>query len=85
MMGLLALCGIAAVISVPAHWWLSSFPLAVVVSAVTASLVFQVSVSLQLGYVDKFVSIAFVVGIVVSTLVSTLVGGLTRRWKRKVP
>lgn len=84
-MGLLVFVVIAVALAIPAHLMFRSFTLAVASSAVSAAVLFQVVVTLQLGYVDKFVAIALITTTFMGAVVSAVVGASLRRWSRRRP
>jgi hypothetical protein len=74
--GLIVLAGVTAVSAVLMHWRTHRYVSASLVSAVVAAAVFQGLVSLQLGHIDPFAPIAFVLSLLVSTPLAFLVGWL---------
>ena len=84
-MDLLVLCLIAAAIAVFAHLRIRSFVGATMLVGVTASVLYQATVLVRLGYVDEFVSIALIVGAAICVAVATLTGMVVRLWRRKRP
>lgn len=72
--GILILVSCAALLAVPAHLLIRRLVLASLASGVAASLLFQVLVTVKLGYVDPFAPIAFVVGGFLAVVVGLLVG-----------
>lgn len=74
--GLIVLVGVAAVSAVLVHWRIRRYVVASIVSALVAAVVFQGLVALQLGHVDPFAPIAFVLSLLVSVPVAFLVGWL---------
>ncbi|MBX3712704.1 MAG: hypothetical protein KF800_12145 [Lysobacter sp.] len=73
---LIILAGVSAVSAVLMHWRIRRYILASMVSAVVAAAVFQGLVSLQLGHIDPFAPIAFVLSLLVTTPLALLVGSL---------
>jgi CHASE2 domain-containing sensor protein len=74
--GLIVLIGVAAVSAVLVHWRIRRYVVASIVSALVAAVVFQGLVSLQLGHIDPFAPIAFVLSLLVTTPLAFLVGWL---------
>jgi hypothetical protein len=74
--GLIVLAGVSAVSAVLVHWHIRRYVVASMVSAVGAAVVFQALVVLQLGHIDPFLPIAFVLSLPVTTPLAFLVGWL---------
>lgn len=74
--GLIVLVGVAAVSAVLVHWRIRRYVVASILSALVAAVVFQGFVALQLGHVDPFAPIAFVLSLLVSLPLAFLVGWL---------
>lgn len=72
--GLIVLAGMTAVSAVLVHWRIRRYVVASMVSAVVAAVVFQGLVALQLGHIDPFAPIAFVLSLLVTTPLALLVG-----------
>lgn len=74
--GLIALAGVTAVSAVLVHWRIRRYVAASMVSAVVAAAAFQGIVALQIGHIDPFAPIAFLLSLLVTTPLALLVGWL---------
>lgn len=83
--GLIALAGVTAVVAVLVHWRIRHYVVASMVAAVVAAAVFQGVVALQLGHIDPFAPIAFVLSLPVTTPLAFLVGWLFLLRRRASP
>lgn len=84
-MNLWVLVIIVAGLAIPAHLWFRSFVIATLSSALLAAVLYQVAVSLRLGYLDKFIAVAFIVTFFVGAVISVVVGAGLRLWSRRHP
>lgn len=75
-MGVLVFVIVAATLAVVAHLFIRRFVLAVLLSSMGSSVLFQLIVWIQLGYLDPFAPIAFIVTLVLAVLISAMVGAL---------
>lgn len=83
--GLIALAGVTAVAAVLVHWRIRRYVVASMVAPVVAAAVFQGVVALQLGHIDPFAPIAFVLSLLVITPLAFLVGWLFLLRRRATP
>ena len=74
--GLIALAGVTAVCAVLVHWRIRRYVVASMVAAVSAAVVLQALITLQLGHIDPFAPVAFVLSLLVTTPLAFLVGWL---------
>jgi len=72
--GPFVLAGVSALCAVIAHWRIRRYFLASLISALAAALSFQVLVTLQLGHVDPFAPVAFVMSLLVTAAIALLAG-----------
>ncbi len=70
--------------SVVAHALQRRFWLAVALSSVTSSVLFQVTVYFQLGYLDPFIPIAIVTTLVISALCASIVGAIFLIFRKEI-
>ena len=79
--------GVAVGSAALAHYFIRQYTLGSFAGALTAAIVFQVWSYIELGYMDPFWPIAFVVSGLLSLFVALLVGGIftyVRKKNRKV-
>ena len=73
-LGLFVLGVISVLCAVIAHWRVKRYLLATIISSLAAALLFQLAAAWQLGYVDSFAPVAFVVSLLVTTIIGLVVG-----------
>ncbi|MFT3897623.1 MAG: hypothetical protein QM719_07990 [Thermomonas sp.] len=80
--GLFVLAAISVLCAVIVHWRVRRYLPATIISAFAAALLFQLAAAWQLGYVDSFAPVAFVVSLLITTIIGLVVGLLFRASRR---
>jgi uncharacterized membrane protein AbrB (regulator of aidB expression) len=81
--GLTLLIGLSVVCAVVANLRTRDWLLAAVVSALAASTLFQIGLTIKLGHLDKFAPIALVVGGMWAFLIALGIGAGFQLWRRR--
>ena len=79
--GILILLGISVVVATITHCLYSRFIIACFLSALVASLFFQIAVFVRLGHLDPFFVTAFTLGGSISFVIALVVGAVVRRFR----
>ena len=72
--GIILLVSISIIVSCVAHYFIKKYLVALIISAIIATIVFQIAVYIQLGYLDPFFIIALFTGGLIAFGISAIIG-----------
>lgn len=72
--GIIVLISISIVLSFVAHYFIKKYLLALIISAIIATISFQIAVYIHVGYLDPFFIIALFIGGLIALGISAIIG-----------
>jgi presenilin-like A22 family membrane protease len=72
--GIIVLVSISIIVSVVTHYFSKRYVFALIVSAILASILFQIAAFIHIGYLDPFFIIAFFIGGLIAFGISAIIG-----------